>query len=239
MQKICVVIPCYNEQFRLPIQQFSKALETTDYHFLFVDDGSTDATVEVLKKLQLGNEKNVSILEIQKNGGKAEAVRQGMMAASQIKDIAIIGFMDADLATPLTEIPLLVHAFDKEIKFVFGSRVRRIGTDINRKVHRHIIGRVFATLVSLKLGIGVYDTQCGAKFFKKEIVPEIFSQAFITQWIFDVEIFMRLKQINQGQHINDIAKEIPLEKWEDIANSTLKPKHFISIALEFVQLMFV
>ncbi|MGB5371258.1 MAG: response regulator, partial [Flavobacteriaceae bacterium] len=86
LQKYCVgvVIPCYNEAERLSskiFQEFSR--KNLGYHLCFVNDGSTDNTLEVLEKLRKGNEDTISIYDCAKNGGKAEAVRQGILHLSK------------------------------------------------------------------------------------------------------------------------------------------------------------
>ena len=86
----------------------------------------------------------------------------------------IIGYLDADLATPLEEIPYLLRFFDEEYEAVIGSRVKRLGTQIHRKLPRHYMGRIFATLASVMLNIKAYDSQCGAKFFKLETTQFLF-----------------------------------------------------------------
>ncbi len=233
MQKICIVIPCYNEQLRLPINKFTESYNTSNYSFLFVNDGSKDLTIDVLNEFKKGREDRVFILDCKENNGKSEAVRLGVLSALKQNDFSIIGYLDADLATPLTEVEKITKHINENIYVSFGSRIKRIGTNIKRKWYRHILGRIFATIASKMLKVGVYDTQCGAKFFHKNIIESLFSDKFISKWIFDLEIFFRIIKYND---INKIAKEIPLENWEDISGSKIKFIHLIKIPFEIFKL---
>jgi glycosyltransferase involved in cell wall biosynthesis len=237
MQKICIVIPCFNEQYRLPLNEFIVSYNTSSYYYLFVNDGSKDLTINVLNELRKGKEDRIFILDCKENSGKAEAVRKGVLTALKLQDFSVIGYLDADLATPLIEISRIVNQITGNIYFAFGSRIKMIGSDINRKWHRHIFGRIFATIASKMLNIGVYDTQCGAKFFDSNIVENIFSEKFNTKWIFDLELFLRFKTLYKNIDINKIAKEVPLENWRDIGGSKLKLKNLITVPLELLKLM--
>ena len=106
--KTVVVVPCYNEARRLPQQEFLDfAQQHDDIEFLFANDGSRDNTLEVLQQL-CQQHACLHVLDIQPNGGKAEAVRKGMLHAAQTMYPNYICFWDADLATPLYEIPHFV-----------------------------------------------------------------------------------------------------------------------------------
>ena len=161
---------------------------------MFVDDGSTDDTPLVLERLRQRHPRQVCTLRLSTNVGKAEAVRRGMRVALR-RQPAMVGYWDADLATPLDAIPRFVDVLQArpELDLVMGSRVALLGRDIRRSTLRHFTGRVFATAASLVLRLPVYDTQCGAKLFR--VTPrfqELISQPFRARWIFDVEILARM-----------------------------------------------
>jgi len=237
MQKVCIVIPCYNEEKRLSINEFIEYSDT-NIHLLFVNDGSTDLTIDVLNKIKEGREDKTYVLNYIENKGKGEAVRNGVLEAKKWKSFSVIGFLDADLSTSLSEASRLVSLFDNKTLFVFGSRIMRIGVEIKRKWYRHILGRIFATVASNMLKIPVYDTQCGAKFFKSEIVEFLFIEKFKSNWTFDLEVFYRFLKKYKDLNITNIAKEIPLEKWEDKSGSKLKLKHIIKIPIDLIKLYF-
>jgi dolichyl-phosphate beta-glucosyltransferase len=230
---IALVVPCYNEAARLNIQEFRIfAAQTPDVHLLFVDDGSRDKTLAVLESVRAGNEAVVSILPCPVNGGKAEAVRRGILYTLDHLAPRIVGFWDADLATPLNAVAPLARVLNEKpvIEMVFGARVKLLGREVERRAVRHYPGRVFATMVSTLLHLSVYDTQCGAKLFR--VGPhtrEIFSDPFLSKWIFDVEILARYQQrlsLSPSQ-LGAIIYEYPLEKWTDIAGSKLQAADFL------------
>lgn len=222
-KKICLIVPCYNEGRRLDFERFKTA---TNCYFLFVNDGSTDDTSSVIKD---NCNDNIYLLDLPVNVGKGEAVRQGMLNVKHLtiyEEIEWLGFWDADLATSLTELhdfTLYASMFDQKIDAIWGSRVKKLGSDITRSALRHYLGRIFATFASIVLKLKAYDTQCGAKLFRKEIVEKYFKEPFISKWIFDIELLLRMKDAN--------IIEYPLKKWEDISGSTLR---IHSIALKTI-----
>src|SRR5947209_3489261 len=168
-RRVCVIIPCYNEAHRLDIERISSWVSCSrDTHLLFVNDGSTDNTLEVLKQLRARYRDRISVLSCQPNRGKAEAVRAGVLHAIDDFKPAVVGYWDADLATPLDAIDrfLEVLASRYETEMVFGSRVKLLGRYVERRPIRHYLGRIFATAVSNVLHLAIYDTQCGAKLFR-------------------------------------------------------------------------
>ena len=192
--KTIVVVPCYNESKRLRQDDFLHYVEQNDdVAFLFANDGSRDNTLEVLQELTAKHER-LLMLDIQPNGGKAEAVRKGMLYAAEQYKPDYIAFWDADLATPLDEIEPMVKWADKGYDAVMGLRLMRLGAKVKRKTMRHYLGRCFATVASMMLKLPVYDTQCGSKLFRREVVEAIFQEQFITRWLFDVELLARYKQ---------------------------------------------
>ena len=218
--RVTVVVPCYNEEKRLDVAAFRSF---SDADFLFVNDGSTDGTLDLLRS------SNLNVLDLERNSGKAEAVRRGIVQA--IADGAdIVGFWDADLATPLDEIPSFLEIFASRpnIEMVLGARVRLLGRDIQRHASRHYFGRVGATLISQTLGLAVYDTQCGAKLFRvNDTMREIFATPFLSRWIFDVELIARFLQLRSRNDVVHAIYELPIRTWHDVAGSKVKSRDFI------------
>lgn len=223
-----IVVPCYNEAQRLPVDSFRAFVSgTTGIRFLFVNDGSTDGTLPILNLLRAEFPKAVHVLDRPRNQGKAEAVRCGMLRAISEHQAMYTGFCDADLATPLSELlrllAVLIHAPTVEV--VLGSRVRLLGRSVTRQTTRHYFGRIFATLASLTLNLPVYDTQCGAKLFRvTPTLSQILASPFHSRWTFDVELLARFLEIHCADRswaIRAIYEE-PLQRWEDVAGSKLR-----------------
>lgn len=221
-----VVVPCFNEAARLRTEEFVAARnEFPDIQFLFVDDGSSDDTAHVLETLAARDPYGLHCLMLSENRGKAEAVRQGMLHAFEMQP-AFVGFLDADLATPIAELPLMAAAFaNADVLAVLAARVAMLGRNIQRSRWRHYSGRVFATFASLILGLQVYDTQCGAKLFRNvDAVRRLFDRPFLSSWAFDVEILARLVALNRDGQIRSVrgtVVEVPLRQWVDVPGSKI------------------
>lgn len=229
--KLLIAVPCYNEEKRLPVEDYIQFISQNEVVFCFINDGSTDLTIDVLKVLKSKFPTKIIIADCNNNLGKSNALFFGYDLI-KFEDFTHFAYLDADLATPIRELMRISTFLNDEVEFVFGSRVNRIGSNIKRKLHRHLIGRLFATINSSMLNIPVYDTQCGAKIFSRELSDVAFSEKFLTNWIFDVEIFFRILIFKSGKNINDFAKEIPLEQWVDVGESSIKPKHYPGIIID-------
>lgn len=221
-QKIIIIIPCYDEENRLNVDAFRGfATEHPEIILLFVDDGSSDGTWDVLNALCITP--NLCQLKLDGNQGKAEAVRQGIITA--LKDEPdFVGFWDADLATPLEPIMDFVTEMTRceELLMVTGCRLMRLGAQVRRRNLRHYLGRVFATIVSIHLKLPVYDTQCGAKLLRAKAAENIIEKPFSSKWFFDVEIFKRLiEKYGRGRVQNGVL-EFPLQQWLEAPGSKLK-----------------
>jgi glycosyltransferase involved in cell wall biosynthesis len=137
-----IIVPCFNEESRLRLDLFGDFLRAEEtIHFLFVNDGSTDDTLRLLRQFESEHPDRVSVLDKTVNGGKAEAVRDGMRQAMLADGPEYVGFWDADLATPLSAIRELLQQFaaNPAIEMVFGARIRLLGRKVNRNPLRHYL----------------------------------------------------------------------------------------------------
>lgn len=220
MTEITIVIPCYNEETRLPVRDFEDFLSTyQNISICFSNDGSKDNTLAVLNKIKDSFPEQVLINNLEINQGKAEAVRTGILKSKVFFSPEYIGFFDADLATPLEEVFFLKDQFSDNKKLVFGSRWSRLGVTIVRSQQRHYLGRIIATAISLALGLPTYDTQCGAKLFKSTICHQLFKEPFTSKWLFDVEIFARMINLLGREETQNQALEVALNNWHEVAGS--------------------
>jgi glycosyltransferase involved in cell wall biosynthesis len=241
MQKTAVIVPCHNEGKRLDANKFIKlAAENKLVNFIFVNDGSSDNTLEIIKYICEFDPNQMYCINLTRNCGKAEAVRQGFLRALEM-DFFNIGYWDADLATPLEAISNLCSQLDRPgIMMVMGSRVKLLGRRIERHRLRHYVGRAFATCASLVLSLPVYDTQCGAKIFKstKEL-KMVFCERFRVNWVFDVEIiarFLMIERVGGRFCLEEAAVEYPLEEWTDVPGSKLKISDFFLAAWQLLKI---
>jgi glycosyltransferase involved in cell wall biosynthesis len=243
MQNTKIVVPCYDEAGRLQPEPFLAACaEQPCLSFVFVDDGSKDDTFAILQELAKRAPNQITALRLPANAGKAEAVRRGVLHALATP-AELVGFWDADLATPLYNIARLAQVLERPaIQLVMGSRVRLLGHQIKRVGARHYLGRVFATLAALSLRLPVYDTQCGAKLFRaNDTFRALFSRPFELNWSFDVELLARFVHATRraGHDPQERVVEVALDAWEDVAGSKLRPSHYPRIAWEAAKLIVI
>ena len=240
IQQRCVgvVIPCYNEEKRLIHKEFTDFIDkNSGYHLCFVNDGSTDQTLEVLNDLRNGREDFITVYNCKENGGKAEAVRQGMLLMSKKEDLDYIGFLDADLSTDLTDFDDLVSTIENsDYVIVSGSRIRRMGANITKESARSIISLTINFIIRKILSMDFKDTQCGAKIFHKDVIGISFDKKFVTKWIFDVEIFRRITLHFGLKKTKKILCEQPLNRWIHVDDSKLSMKDSIKIVGQLGQI---
>lgn len=222
-----IVIPCYNEERRLDIDEFlTFAQKNRDVGFTFVNDGSIDATGTILDAMHCRNPGQIQVVHLEKNAGKAAAVRAGVLATGQ-RDSDFFGYFDADGATPLAMIhrlreSLLVRA---DSLAAFSSRVISSDSDVKRSFSRWLCSRACSVLIRSTLWHGIRDTQCGAKLFRA--TPATygwFAKPFVTNWLFDVEVIARAL-LSNGMSRTDLRRqiqEVAVTRWHDVAGSKIK-----------------
>jgi len=231
MQTLSIIIPCYNEAGRLPVALLSGFLDHhEEIRLVFVNDGSTDHTIEMIGSLLTTYPERVHLLQHPVRKGKAEAVRTGIIAAAGHTN-GFLGFMDADMAVTPDEFYRLFKLFrSTDLRFYFGSRIKKVGADIQRSEWRHFYSRIIATIVGSMIRLDVYDTQCSAKLFTLETAKAVFENSFKTRWLFDVEIICRLHQLYGP--LNQNGKEEPLLQWKEQKGSKIRWYHFFRILRE-------
>ncbi|RMG01785.1 MAG: glycosyltransferase family 2 protein [Acidobacteria bacterium] len=202
---ISIVIPAFEESERIGntlcrIQEYLRK-ESLNAELIVVDDGSSDDTKKVaeqeFKKFQDIKSK---IIGYEKNRGKGFAVRTGLLASSG--QIAL--FSDADLSTPIEEMPKLIEPIERgEYDVTFGSRaLDRSLIGVHQPWRREQGGKVFNLFVRLITGLPFWDTQCGFKAFNMQKFRPLLPKMTIDRFGFDVEFLyvayysgLRLKEI--------------------------------------------
>lgn len=241
MPIIGIAVPCYNEGKRLPVQAFLDfAVTHKEFIFCFVNDGSSDGTSDILIQMAAICPEQVTVINRKENKGKGESIREGMNYLMERYGVSYVGFIDADLATPLTEMKILADIMmQRNYSMVCGSRIKRMGAAIDRYMIRHIIGRIFATLISWSLRLPFYDTQCGAKLFLVADVREhIFDKSFLSRWLVDVEIVKRLQQKLGYEQSYVRIYEYPLNEWHEVGQSKINIADIFRIPLDLLRIHF-
>lgn len=238
---VALIVPCYNEASRLDADELVRLVRSRGLlDLVLVDDGSTDGTCASLDAVAARAPGRVRVLRMERNQGKAEAVRHGLLLALE-GGARVVGYADADLSTPVDELLALVDEMERDpVDVLLGSRVRLLGRTIDRHAHRHYLGRVFATVASLALRMPVYDTQCGAKLLRvSETLVAALQAPFRSRWIFDVELLARLLDGAGGTRAltpGDM-RERPLQVWRDVAGSKLRLRMALWAGLEVAWLL--
>ncbi len=214
---LAVVVPCFDEERRLPVERLTELAVSDGISLVLVDDGSTDDTLALLRSIAASSP-TTTVVELNRNVGKGEAVRRGLIAARTL-GTAWVGYLDADLATSPDELVRLslIAAGDPELDVVMAARVGLLGRTVVRSSFRHYTGRVFAMFARSVLDLAVYDTQCGAKLLRaSNELDRAISVPFRSRWAFDVELLGRLRRCG----LSDASMwEEPLRSWRDVAAS--------------------
>lgn len=183
-----IVIPAYNEGARLgaTLEKVLGYLRAQGWsaEVIVVNDGSRDNTADLVREFA---EKNsmLRLVENPGNRGKGFSVRNGMLKARG----EVVVFSDADLSSPIEEMPKLLAALASGADIAIGSRWLRAELQTQRQsLHRQLFGRVFNLLLRVILGLHFKDTQCGFKAFTRLAAQTIFPLERIERWGFDPEI---------------------------------------------------
>jgi len=228
---LSVVVPSYNEEnkiekdIKLLYEYFNK--QTYNFEIIIVNDGSKDKTLDILTKIK-ERHKNLKIVSYPENKGKGYAVKTGVLQATG----KYILFVDAGYCVPFHETEKGINFLENGYDIAIGSRLlSESEIVIKQPFYRTISGRIFASITRAIVNIkGIVDTQCGFKFFKKEVAQKILSQQKINGFIFDVEV------LSIAQRLGYTIKEFPL-KWSCDFDTRLNPRReFLKILRDLVRI---
>ncbi|MBS3155651.1 glycosyltransferase family 2 protein [Candidatus Woesearchaeota archaeon] len=227
---LSIIIPAYNEEERIPktLNSYLDYLKgKINFEILVIINGCTDNTLEVVKKIAQKN-KEIKYVDIGKVASKGIAVTEGFKLA----DSELIGFVDADLATPPNAFYDLVKNIENYDAVIASRWMKNSKINKSQPLTRIIAGRSFNILVNLLFNLKLKDTQCGAKLFKKTALKDILADIGKTRWAFDVDVLYLLKRKNYK------TKEIPTE-WSEPGGSHVKIKTVIEMFLSIVRLRLI
>ena len=232
MEKIhlSVIIPAYNEEKRLAstLKEIDEYLKKQDYssEIIVVNDGSKDATAEVVRRLTQQIQ-NLKLIDNKVNRGKGYVVRQGLLAGKGEFRL----FTDADNSTPINQIEKMWPEFEKDYDIVIGSRdIKGAILDPPQPFHRRVLGKIFRLLTHLICGTwGIKDSQCGFKCFSERAAKDIFSRTKIDRWAFDVEVLALARRLGYKIAI------IPVY-WKNDPHSHVKLKAYFRVLWELIKI---
>jgi dolichyl-phosphate beta-glucosyltransferase len=192
--RLSVVIPCYNEEQRLPrtIEQIEQYLDSHGivYELILVDDGSSDGTRHVMEEAAARN-RAVRIEALPANRGKGRALAEGVKVARGAEVLVT----DADLSTPIDELEHLEAALAAGAGVAIGSRaVKGSRVEVSQPVYRVLMGKVFNLIVQLVLLPGIWDTQCGFKLFRADVAHPVFAALTTDGFGYDPEVLYLAKR---------------------------------------------
>lgn len=236
--KTGIIIQCYNEEQRLNQEAFiSFVLRNKNYHLCFVNDGSTDSTLKMLTTMQSIVPNGISVIDVKKHSGRAASHRIGAKHLYSMEAIAYIGILKADLSTDFQNFKNMVHTLKCENKFVvLGFQ----NETINTKSETNYVKRFFINLIEKVifaiLDMSIKDTQYESKVFVRNVVPVIYGEAFISKWLFDIEILLRLKNyVGKDQTIHKIFEQpIKYHLATNKDNLGIQESMKVSIQLAFI-----
>jgi dolichyl-phosphate beta-glucosyltransferase len=212
---LSVIIPAYNEARRLP-PHVASVLAYLRAHYpafelIVVDDGSRDDTAQAVRAA-LAGEPRARLVAYQPNRGKGYAIRTGVLASRG----AAVVFLDADLSTPIEEIPAALERLGQS-DVVIGSRDLP-ASDIRAQqpFYRRLASEIFKWMRYLIVGLWhISDTQCGFKAYRGPVARQLFALARVDRFMFDVEILYLAERA--GLRI----REMPV-RWTDSPGSTVR-----------------
>lgn len=215
IKSISVIYPVFNEEKRLKrtfddINKFEKKIKNIKKEFIFVDDGSTDHSIKIIKS-EFKSKKNVKLLSYKKNLGKGYALKRGVEIANNEWIIT----SDSDSSVSLFQLVEWIKKkyFDLNTYIYFASRNHELSV-VKKKNIRKFLGVLFKYLIKIFFKIKMSDTQCGFKVYKSSIAKQLFKNIRTYDYMHDIEICIVSKQYKLN------IKVLPV-KWRHIDNSKI------------------
>ena len=228
---LSVIIPAYNEESRISrtIREVIGYLATRDYpwEIIVADDGSVDSTARLVAEAA-EDDPRVRVLSLE-HRGKGWAVRNGMLAAGG--EFRLL--CDADLSVPIEQVERLLPGQTVGVDVAVGSREAAGAARYGEPGRRHLMGRVFNSLVRRMAPLGLADTQCGFKCFRASAADTLFRIAAMDGFSFDVEVLYLARC--SGMSIAEIGVD-----WHYREHSKVKPvRDALSMTLDLMRIRWI
>jgi glycosyltransferase involved in cell wall biosynthesis len=218
---ISIIIPVYNEENRVgrSLERILKSCLQSkwDFEIIFVEDGSTDRTIEIIRRFEL-QESRIKLVSVPTHVGKGGSIKAAALTSASKE---VIAYMDIDLSADPSELSqLLEYMHDHEV--VIGSRILRGHLPkIRRPFYRSLLSLAYSRFFRCLFRIPIYDPQCGFKIFRREIIPNLFNEIGTDGFAFDSEVIVKAFSLNYR------VKEVPIN-WRHGKFSTLNVMHEIA-----------
>ena len=222
MEKLfLLIIPFFDEAHRFKEESLLELLNIDEFHIVMVNDGSNDSLPRRITQLAQSHQ-NLSLVSLSRNSGKAEALRHSFIQYAN-SGYKLIGFTDADFSTPTSEIVRLFSIaanISDERYAVFATRDAYHTPQIKTILPRRVAGRAFQFLTNCIFRMDFQDLQCGMKIFSANLVrTDLLNEAFLNQWLFDIEFLLRMKETLPK------VFEVRLLKWKHEPGSKVRFTH--------------
>lgn len=236
---IQMVVPCFNEEHRYDETYWAELFKIAEIDWLFVNDGSLDGTKKILDGLQKNN--NVRCINLIKNVGKGEAIREGyldILNSSGSRPV-LLGQIDFDSSYEAEDISRLIEVGKTRIRknsfdSIWGARVQLSGRRLQRKKYRNYLSKILIFILRSFIKNLPYDPQTSFKLYNiYENQKVIFTDSFETRWFFDIELYLRLKKTNKELKI----WEEPVEFVRDVDNSRINSGEAYQIIKDLIKII--
>jgi len=239
---IQMVVPCFNEEHRYDETYWAELFKIPKVDWLFVNDGSLDGTRELLDDLK-NSYSNVSCINLLHNVGKGEAIRKGYLDILNIsgEKTVLLGQIDFDSSYEAEDILRIIEIGKNRISknsfdSIWAARVQLAGRRLQRKKYRNYLSKLIIFILRSFIKNLPYDPQTSFKLYNLRVEQKtIFTDSFKTRWFFDIELYLRLKEINKELKI----WEEPIEYVRDVDNSKINNREAYRIIRDLIKIIYI